>query len=78
MGLELNNGVFNELTVSELNMIDGGIDWNSIGMGASMTAGGLIGAKVGAAVGTTGGPVGTVVGTIVGGIAGGIIYSLWD
>lgn len=67
-----------ELQMEELELIDGGIDWNSIGMGTSMTAGGFLGAKIGGSIGTTAGPVGTVAGTIIGGIAGGVIYSLWD
>lgn len=79
MEMGLNNG-FCELSLNEMNLVDGGVDWYSIGMGLSMTAGGFIGGAIGSAVGPVGTvagvKVGTVAGTIIGGAAGGIIYSI--
>ena len=63
-----------DLNLNELENIDGGIDWNGIGLGASMTSGGILGAKIGA----VGGGLGMAIGTIVGGVAGGIVYSIAD
>ena len=77
----MNNG-FYEMTNDELMVTDGGIDWNSIGMGLSMTAGGFIGGAIGSCLGpagTVGGvKVGTVASTVVGGIVGGVIYSFGE
>lgn len=81
MDLILNNN-FSSINENELNLLNGGIDWDSVGSGIATTGGGYlgskIGAKVGASIGTTGGPVGTVVGALIGGAAGAIIYSFWD
>lgn len=83
MELALNTGAFEALDYSELLAVDGGVDWNNVGITVSGVAGGYIGAKAGAAIGVKIGTacapgVGTVVGGIVGAALGVIIYSLWD
>ena len=79
MEMVLNSG-FCELSLDEMNLVDGGVDWYSIGMGLSMTAGGFIGGGIGSVVGPAGTvagvKVGTVAGTLIGGLIGGIIYSI--
>lgn len=79
MEMVLNNN-FCELTFDEMNLVDGGVDWYSIGMGLSMTAGGFIGGAIGSTVGPAGTvagvKAGTVAGTLIGGAVGGIIYSI--
>ena len=77
MNMILSNG-FYELNVHEMELVDGGVDWNLVGATVSTAGGAYIGAKIGGAVGTAGGPVGTVVGGLIGGAAGAIVYSLWD
>lgn len=42
---------FEVLSIEELELIDGGVDWYSIGMGTSMTAGGVIGGVAAKSVG---------------------------
>ena len=69
---------FLELNNEQMLDIDGGIDWNSIGMGTSMTAGWYLRVKIGSSIGLITGPGGTVAGALIGGAIGGIIYSLWD
>lgn len=68
MKLVLNNG-FCEMTQNEVMEIDGGVDWYSIGMGVSMTAGGFIGGAIGSCVGPA-------ARTIIGSAIGGVIYSI--
>lgn len=71
---------FQELPYEQLIEVDGGVDWYSIGMGLSMTAGGIIGGVIGSSVGpagTVGGvKAGTAAGTLIGSAIGGILYSL--
>ncbi|SHI08317.1 lactococcin A1 precursor [Clostridium grantii] len=75
MEMTLNySGAFCELGCDELEGVNGGVDWNGVGLGVSMTAGGIIGAKIGA----LGGVPGVAAGTIIGAAVGGILYSLWD
>lgn len=71
----LNNG-FCELSADEMEFVDGGVDWYSIGMGLSMTAGGFIGgALAGAILGGTAGLIGAVgYGVVKGNLSGGTIY----
>ncbi len=81
--MELNMGAFESLDNNDMLLVEGGIDWNDVGLGIAGTAGTTIGsysgAKIGATIGTVWAPgVGTVVGGIVGGAIGVIIYSLWD
>lgn len=73
MEIVLNNG-FCEMSQNEMLCVDGGIDWDSIGMAICTGAGAYIGGQIG----TLFGPVGTVVGVIGGGAAGAAIYTLWD
>ena len=70
MEMTLNYG-FSELSFDEMNLVDGGVDWYSIGMGLSMTAGGLIGGAIGSCVGPAGTVAGVKVGTVAGTIIGG-------
>jgi len=86
MELAMTNG-FSELTFSEMEMVDGGVNWDSIGNFITGTACAAIGvyvtksvaAKAGATVGTfLGGPGGAVLGAVVGGAIGVAIYTLWD
>lgn len=77
MEISLDNN-FLSIENYELDLINGGIDWDMVG-GTIATGGGTyIGAKIGAGFGTAGGPVGTVVGGLIGGAAGAIIYTFWD
>lgn len=73
---------FEVLNEYELEIIDGGIDWNGIGGNVSAVAGCYVGSqvgeKIGIAIGSAGGPVGMVVGGIVGAAVGYGIYSLFD
>lgn len=72
--MEIVSNDFSTLGNDQLLFIDGGIDWNGIGLGISMTAGGYIGSRVGSIFG----PVGGICGGIGGAVVGGIIYSYWD
>ncbi|AKC60910.1 hypothetical protein C3B64_01500 [Clostridium botulinum] len=67
-----------QISLMELENINGGVNWDAVGCSIAAGGGGYIGAKIGASVGTAGGPVGTVVGGIVGGAVGTIIYTAWD
>lgn len=77
--MELKVNGFSELDMNEAIEIDGGVDWNAVGMSITTTAGATIGSKIGATAGTAIAPgVGTVVGGIVGGAVGTILYTLFD
>lgn len=68
-----------ELKFDELQEVNGGVDWNSIGMSLAAGGGGAIGAKIGASAGFLGGgPVGSAAGGIIGGAVGTAVYTLWD
>lgn len=66
---------FCEISQFELEQIDGGVDWDSVGNAIACGSGAAIGGKVGAAIGTS---VAPVVGTIIGGAVGVVIYTLFD
>ena len=77
--MELKMNGFSEIDMNEAMEIDGGVNWDGVGMGVTISAGSAIGGKIGTAVGTVIAPgVGTVVGVIVGGAVGTILYSLFD
>ena len=73
--MELKMKGFSELDMNEAMEIDGGVDWNAVGMGVTISASGKIGSAVGTAIAPG---VGTVVGALVGGAVGTILYSLFD
>ena len=71
-----------QLSATELENIDGGLDWNGLG-GLAASGGGTLmgtaaGMKWGATVGSVGGPVGGLIGGVLGGIVGYGIYTLFD
>lgn len=69
----------NELKFDELQEVNGGIDWNSVGATIAGGGGCAIGAHIGETVGFLGGgPVGSAAGGIIGGAIGTAIYTLWD
>ncbi|MCR4567521.1 MAG: hypothetical protein K5769_05690 [Pseudobutyrivibrio sp.] len=74
MDLVLSND-FSQLSASDEMLVEGGVDWDGVGMTVSGGAGMYIGAKVGAEIG---GAVGGVAGGLAGAAIGAIIYSAFD
>lgn len=73
--MELKMNGFSILDMNEAMEIDGGVDWNAVGMGVTASAGGKIGFAVGTAIAPG---VGSAVGALVGAAVGTIVYSLFD
>ena len=74
MDLVLSND-FSQLSAMDEMLVEGGVDWDAVGLTVASGAGAYIGAQVGVAVGTTiAGPVGTIAGAAV----GAVIYTLLD
>lgn len=69
---------FEELSIEESLLLEGGVDWNLVSGTLATSGGAYIGAKIGASVGTSGGPVRSVVSGLIGGVVGAVIYSFWD
>lgn len=70
---------FIELTFDEAMLIDGGINWDSVGEYIATAGGSAIGSAIGGAKkGAIFGPKGAAVGAVIGGLAGLILYTLWD
>ena len=80
MQIVLKAGAFQNLEWNELEAIDGGIDWNTVGL--AVTGGAWLAiathACKGAKIGAIAGPTGVLVGGFVGIAVGAIIYTLWD
>ena len=73
------NTNFYELSYEELGGIDGGINWDAVGVTVSGAAGAALGyAAAGAIVGSAAPGVGTTIGGIVGGAVGVIAYTFFD
>lgn len=85
MEMVMTNG-FAELSVNEMEIIDGGIAWDHVGEYIAGSGGAAVGSAVAASVGTRvggsvgwlAGPGGAVAGAIVGGAIGVAIYTWFD